>query len=431
MKIQIKYSPRSAFKPFHASQKRFSTLVCHRRAGKTVAAVNRLIRRALTTTKPNPRTAYVGPTFSQAKDIAWTYLREYTHGIPGVRLFEYDLRVDLPNGGRIKLYGAENPNRLRGLYFDDVVFDEYADIDPGVWQDVVRPTLTDRGGSACFMGTPKGLDQFYDIWIHAQQNPEEWYCLDERAFRVMKASETGLIAPEELVSAFKLMAEDRYAREYECDFTASFEGAYYAKQIQKLIASDRFKKIERDPAADVYACWDLGMDDAMAIWTFQVTHSEWRWLEYYENSGLDLDHYTTWCKKRPYPIDMHYLPHDAKVRELQTGKERVRFLEDKGLRCYVVKKHSPDDRINAVRTILPRSYFDIGTLFGLEKVRMYRTQHNSKYGVNANKPLHDKMSHAADALGTGVMGIDEDFSTVYKKSDWKKPINRSSEGSYA
>ena len=117
-KVLIPYAPRPAFAPFHERTERWACIVAHRRAGKTVAAVNDLIRGALTCERPEPRFAYVAPFTSQAKDAAWSYLKRYTAPIPGAVASVSELRVDLPNGGRIRLYGAENYDRLRGVYLE-------------------------------------------------------------------------------------------------------------------------------------------------------------------------------------------------------------------------------------------------------------------------------------------------------------------------
>jgi phage terminase large subunit-like protein len=130
--------------PFHNRHERFAVLVAHRRAGKTVACVNELIKGALTCQAKNPRFAYIAPLFKQAKDVAWEYLKEYTAVIPGREVNETELRVDLPNGGRIRLYGADNPDALRGIYLDGVILDEYADMRPSIWTEVLRPALSDR-----------------------------------------------------------------------------------------------------------------------------------------------------------------------------------------------------------------------------------------------------------------------------------------------
>jgi len=426
LKVRLSYSPRPYFKAFHESRKRFKILVCHRRAGKTVAAINETIREVLMCDKVNPRGFYVAPTFSQAKDIAWTYLKESTRDIPGMKYYESDLRADFPTGARIKLFGAENPDRMRGLYADVVVIDEFASMSPTIWTDVLRPALSDRQGRAMFLGTPKGMDAFYDLWSYAGTHPEEWYSL------MLKASETGIMSAKELLDNYNLMGESKYAREYECDFSASFEGAYYLKDIMKAEVGGRVRSVLFDPAADVYSCWDLGMADAMARWDFQVINDEWHWLYYYENTGHGLDHYINEVKSRPYKVQTHFIPHDSAARELQTGKSRQLFMEERGLQTWIVDKHKIEDGINATRMILPRSYWDKeGCKLGLNSLRMYRSEYSEKNKVLSVKPKHDWASHACDAMRTGIMGVDEFGLKVLKKSDWKKPVSRESTGSYA
>ena len=140
------YRPRPLQADLHRSLKRFNVLVAHRRFGKTVFCVNELIARAAANRLDRPRYAYVAPLFTQAKDVAWDYLKRFTAAIPDVEASETELRVDLPGGARIRLYGADNPDRLRGLYLDGVVLDEYAQIHPRLWAEVVRPALADRQG---------------------------------------------------------------------------------------------------------------------------------------------------------------------------------------------------------------------------------------------------------------------------------------------
>lgn len=425
MQIKLTYNPRPYFKQFHASDKRFKILVCHRRAGKTLAAINETIKEVLICSKPNPRGFYVAPTFSQAKDIAWTYLKEYTRSIPGMSYYESELRADFPTGARIKLFGAENPDRMRGLYADVVVVDEFASMSPTIWTDVLRPALSDRQGKAIFLGTPKGQDAFYDLWNYALKTSDEWYAL------MLRASDTGILSPKELADSFSLMGESKYAREYECDFSASFEGAYYLKDLMKAANAGRIRKVLYDPAADVHSCWDLGIADAMSRWDFQVINDEWHWLYYYENSGMDIGHYINELKSRPYKVDLHFLPHDAAARELQTGKSRQQFMEERGLRTVIVPRHSIEDGINASRMIIARSYFDEdGTREGLNSLRMYKAEYKEKLRVLSSKPVHDWASHGADSFRTGVMGIDEIALKVLKRSDWTKPVSRASIGTY-
>jgi hypothetical protein len=223
VRVAVGYNPRSYMRPFHESGMRFGVLVCHRRAGKTVAAINHLVRHILRCPLPAPRGAYIAPTFAQAKDIAWSYLKTYTATIPGVKYHESELKVTFPNGGTIRLYGSENPDRLRGLYFDCVIIDEFASMQPDIWEHVVRPGLSDRKGSCYFLGTPKGKDQFYDIWRHALKNPGEWFAL------MLKASQTGILSIAELKDNLALMDKNTYMREFECSFEVAGDQQFISK----------------------------------------------------------------------------------------------------------------------------------------------------------------------------------------------------------
>lgn len=211
--VTLPYVPRRQFMPFHDRKERFAALVCHRRAGKTVASVNDLIRGAALCDKPNPRFAYIAPLYKQAKDVAWTYLKQGV--VPllkyGASIHESELRVDLPNKGRVKLYGGDNPDSLRGVYFDGVVLDEPAQIDPTLWPEIIRPALADRQGWAVFVGTPKGRNSFYEVWRSALKQ-DSWYTL------MLRASETGLLAESELQAAREAMTEQQYNQEFECSF---------------------------------------------------------------------------------------------------------------------------------------------------------------------------------------------------------------------
>ncbi|HET9161554.1 MAG TPA: hypothetical protein VFN88_13165, partial [Caulobacteraceae bacterium] len=180
VRVRIGYRHRQAFELFHRRRARLACVVAHRRAGKTVAAVCHLIHRALKNRRPAPRYGYIAPLLVQAKDVAWGYLKRYTAKIPGVVVREGELSVELPNGARIRLYGADNPDRLRGLYFDGVVLDEFADFAPGAWTQVIRPTLSDRNGFAAFIGTPKGKNEFWRMYERSKVE-EGWYSLELKA----------------------------------------------------------------------------------------------------------------------------------------------------------------------------------------------------------------------------------------------------------
>jgi len=209
--VHTGYEPHRFQQEIHAGLKRFSVLVCHRRFGKTVLCVNALIDAAHRCGPPNLRLAYVAPTLSQAKRVAWDYLKRYALMIPGSRPLEAELRVDFENGSRISLHGADNPDSLRGLYLDGAVLDEYADFRPEAYSTVIRPALSDRRGFAIFIGTPRGHDHFFDLYQAALKNPD-WYAAR------FPVSRTGLIPGDELDSARSQMSEGQFRQEYECDF---------------------------------------------------------------------------------------------------------------------------------------------------------------------------------------------------------------------
>ena len=138
--VNLEIKPRSPFREFLQCKKRWITIVAHRRAGKTVAVVQKLILEAMTHKRKGMKTAplryaYVAPTQAQAKSIAWNYLVEFTAEIPNVEVNASELRVTLPNGAQIRLFSGENYERMRGLYFDGVVTDEDDDIPPLVDED--------------------------------------------------------------------------------------------------------------------------------------------------------------------------------------------------------------------------------------------------------------------------------------------------------
>lgn len=372
-----------------------------------------LIKRAIEHEGREPRFAYVAPTYTQAKDVAWSYLKEYTQAIPGIAKSESELSVTFPhNGARIRLYGAENYDRIRGLYLDGCIIDETGDIDPRAWPEVIRPALSDRKGWATFIGTPKGRNAFFDIHEQAKSS-EDWFSA------TLKASQTGVIDKAELDDAMRSMTPEQFAQEYECSFDAAIKGAYYAKDVEQADTENRICRVAHDRSADTFASWDLGIGDMMSIWVFQIVGKEWHWLRYYENNGHGLDHYVDYIKALPFTVHNHFLPHDAEARELQTGKSRIEFLRGRGLNCTIVPRHEVDDGISAARTRFNRFWFDAdGCKRGLDCLRMYRSEFDEKLQVLKSRPLHDWASHGADSFRYGVMGGNEKSPPA--KDDWSK-----------
>ena len=372
-----------------------------------------VIDAALRCDKVEPRFAYIAPYYAQAKDVAWGYLKRYTAPIPGVVTNESELRVDLPNGGRIRLYGADNYDRLRGIYLDGVVLDEFADMDPRAWSEVIRPALADRQGWALFIGTPKGRNAFWEVFERSRTDPE-WFSLR------LRASETGILADEELRAMRSEMSEDEYAREMETSFDAAVEGSYYARVLTDAETEKRIGNVPHDPGIEVHAAWDLGIGDSTAIWLAQFVGREVRLIDYIENNGVALDWYARELRNKPYTYAPLILPHDAQARELGTGKSRVEMLEGLGFRTRIAPKLGVEDGIEAVRRLIPRTWIDEKRCeLGLRAIRDYREKRDEKRRLGMG-PLHDWTSHAADALRYLAVAYEE---PRVKREAARKPVH--------
>jgi hypothetical protein len=402
--IVISYEPRELQLEIHDAidSHRFTVVVAHRRFGKTVSAINHLIKAAIECDKPNPRFAYIAPTYSQAKRVAWDYLLEYTRPLNATANIA-ELRVDFW-GRRVSLYGSDNPDSLRGQYFDGVVIDEVGDQNPRIWNEILRPALADRLGWACFIGTPKGANHFAELADRAKSE-EGWKYLE------YKASQTKILPESELKAAYREMGEDKYNQEFECSFNAAVEGSYYGKIINDLERDGHISDFPRDDLCRSFVAWDLGMGDSTALWVAQLAGKEVRLLDCVENHGQGLDWYVRWLKDNDYAGFSQILPHDVQVRELGTGKSRKEVLEEAGLSITVAPRLSVADGIQAVRRLLPRCWFHPRTKQGLDALRNYRREHDERRQIFYEKPLHDWSSHMSDAFRYLAIGLDEGDSS--------------------
>lgn len=217
--VETGYRPHKFQLEIHHKLRRFSVLVCHRRFGKTFLAINALIDAALRTNKEAARYGYVAPYLKQAKQVSWDYLKRFAYTVPDVTVNESELSITFPTGSMIRLYGSDNGEAMRGVYFDGVVIDEVADCRLETWPEIIRPALADRKGWCLFIGTPKGMNQFYELYERARKDMERpgshWYA------GMYRADETNLIDEKELQDARQDMSPNQYRQEFLCDFSAS------------------------------------------------------------------------------------------------------------------------------------------------------------------------------------------------------------------
>ena len=394
-RVILDYVPRGAFKNFHNRKQRWACLVAHRRAGKTVSAVNDIIRGAFMCQSPNPLFGYIAPYRSQAKSVAWDYIKRYAAPITKAAN-EADLTVELYNGSKIRLFGADNADAMRGLGFDGIYMDEYGDFKPSVWGHVIRPTLSDKQGWAVFGGTPKGKNQFWEVHQMARLNPKEWFNL------TLKASESKILPQYELDEVKKQISEDQYMQEYECSFEAAILGAFYGIEMREATEQGRVGTVEYDPSLPTYTAWDLGYRDDTAIWWYQVMHKEIHIIDYYAVSGAGIDEIAKVVMSKPYHYGKHYLPHDARAKTLAAQGKSI--IEQLGAHLgmtnmAIVPELSVQDGIQAVRQTLPRCWFDeLKCLEGIEALRQYQREYDEDKKSYRASPRHDWTSHPADAF---------------------------------
>jgi len=395
--IVIPYTRREAFLAFHATKHRWACLVAHRRAGKTVALVNRLIKKNLQVNRrhPPPQTAYIGPFLNQAKRVAWAYLQHFAAPVTGV-VNVADHSIGLINGGRIMLLGADNADSIRGIYLDDAVLDEFGDMRPSVWSSIIRPTLSDYRGSACFSGTPRGLNDFWATHQRSKRHPDEWYSA------VLRASETGILDAEELRDARSTMTEDEYQREYECSFEASHAGSYYGKEIRTAREQGRIGTFPIINEIPIHFAADIGFTDSCAWWAWQVVGTRIRVVAYYENSGQAAQHYVEWLhawRQQGHTMGEVWLPHDARASSFQTGRTTVEQFISGGINPRLTPNVDVQHGIDAARMMFASMDFnESSTHDGMAALIAYQREYNDERKVYSNKPRHDWSSHGSDAF---------------------------------
>jgi len=391
MPKKILYTPRHwALEHIHDRSERWKVIIVHRRGGKTTACINHLIRDAMQIN--GSRYAYIAPTYKQAKNIAWDILKSHCIDVQGVKFNESELRADFGNGSRITLYGADNPDSLRGVALWGVVFDEYSQQPSNIFSEIIRPALADNKGYALWIGTPKGKNDFYRLFVESH-NKKNWYGAR------LSVEDTGELDDDELEDARITMSEDEYKQEFLCSFEAHIKGSVYKQELEKARKEKRILPIHYDEQLQVVTSWDLGMSDKTSIGFFQKYSNELRLIDYYEGTGHGLKHYIDVINDKGYTYSEHILPHDVKVRELGTGRTRLETLESLGLTNLTVAKNiGIIEGINAVRSIFNRLWIHEGLEEMINALSQYRYDWDDRLGRYRVKPLHDWTSHTADML---------------------------------
>lgn len=355
-----------------------------------------MIEKASYNTRDNPRYGYFAPLYNQAKQIAWQYLKDYAAPFRP-KISESALYVELPhNGARVTLYGADNPDSFRGLYFDGIVLDEYGNMRPSVWSEVLLPTLVDRRGWAVFMGTPNGPNHFRDMYDQRRKDPG-WYVLR------LPYQETGIIPEEDIAAIRELMTDDEFKQEMECSFSASTRGAYFSKEMLAAEESGRITdSLDFDDTPLHFSC-DLGIRDDTSFWGYQERRDGYAMQLSFADNNQSIEYYVdrinAACSLHKVERGTIWVPHDARARSLQTGRTMVEQMMTFGVMPQVVDRVNLNDGIAASRLIFRDVWFhEERCSEGIRALKSYHRKYDEDKKAYSDEPEHDWASHYADAF---------------------------------
>ena len=349
---------------------------------------------------------YLCPTFTQAKAVAWPYIKEFTSAIPRVQFNESELKVTFPNGASIQLLGASEYDALRGRYADSIVLDETAQIPTSAWTTVLSPMLMDRRGRAVFIGTPQGRKNlFYKMYQYATlEHDPEW------RGTLLKWSDTNVLDELEVRRLKRSLSAAEFAQELDCSWDAALQGAYYAKELEAAGQAGRITTVPYDSGYRVQVAVDLGWSDGLACTFWQQVGSQHRCIFAKEYHMTTIPEVVADWRSLPFPIDRAILPHDARVHELGTGQTRQETFHSLGVNTTIAASMSVHEGIEQLRRVLQTCLFDHeGTRTFTEALRSYRSRYDEVKGVHSVKPLHDWSSHLADSGRYYAIGHVENY----------------------
>jgi phage terminase large subunit len=349
------------------------------------------------------------PEYEQARKAIWTAVNPHSGKRRIDEAFPPEIRdsaneqgmfIRFKNGSTWQVVGSDNYNSLVGAPPAGLVVSEWALADPAAWA-YLSPILVENGGWALFLYTSRGKNHGHSLYQSARGRPD-WHVERQSVF------DTAIFEPESLDSVKQdLIAlwgeedgEALFDQEYMCSFEAAVIGSFYGRVIARLERDKRVCAVPHDPSLPVYTGWDLGLDDSTAVWFAQIVGQEIRIIDYLEARNRALTDIARDVLSRGYTYAEHYLPHDVDTREMTTAKTRKETLETLGLRPIRAGSRLPvQDGINAARNMLPRCLFDeTKTEKGLNALRQYRADWDSKNKTPRKTPLHDWSSHGADAF---------------------------------
>jgi hypothetical protein len=365
---------------------------------------------------------YFLPELKQARDTIWDAMdndgfRFLDHIPPELRAKEpnnSDMKIELSNGSLIKLQGTDKFENRRGANPVGVIYSEYAYQNPAV-RKMINPILKANGGWEALNSTPNGKNHMFHLeqTIRSEKLNEEsvdlkhrWYLDVKTMDETFRFDGTPIFNQDDYIAELREgNTEEFLQQEYYVSYNANAQGYYYLSYINDIRDNGQIGKFPFIPDLPVTTYWDIGVGDSTAIWFMQWQEQKPVMIDFYQNFSVGIDHYASILmngQRTRYAYKRHVFPHDIINTEFGTGKSRFEVAQQLfgSEKCDIGPKLGFDDGIQAVRYILPRTYFDENenTIAGIEALENYQRQYDDTKKEFSARPIHNWASHPADAF---------------------------------
>lgn len=387
----------------------------HRRAGKDKVCGMYMFKEAA---RVPGNYFYIFPTKEMAKRAFWEQVDKN-----GMRMLDHiciplkdkisvnnqEMVLKLENGSTVRCIGLDtNPDAIRGVAAKGTVLSEFAFSDPEAFK-ILAPSIREAEGWLIINSTPNGRNHFYDFEMGIKDRAN-WYVDVRQSLYPDEEGYTGLVSEDdikEMIEAEGLTAED-IEREIGCSYDTGRSGAIYADQIEEARKNNRIGSFPHSTHSWVDTFWDLGVSDPTSIFFIETTGSKITIIDYFEDTGKDVAYYISMLKSKPYNYRTHYVPHDSKNRNLQTGKSTIDLFqevaEQAGISTDFVAVPKPLKKMDAIystRAEFSKMYFNSDSEAvrdAINKLSLYHFKWDKKKKTYIKDPVHDWTSHCADAF---------------------------------
>ena len=411
------YTPRWYQEGLFATDKSRIFLVWPRQIGKDTSCWAFMCKEAA---KIPGNYFYVFPTKEDARRSLWEKIidsgEKLLSFLPDTiitRLSNQEMIIETKTGSiisTIRVVGLDkNPDAIRGITPQGVVFSEFAFSDPDAYKNLI-PALRRKGNWLIINSTPNGQNHFYDM-REGVKGSDKWFYSEYQALWPERPNYIHIEDPEYFQTLVKegIMTWDDIEREFGCSFTTGMKGSYYADQIELAKTTKRVGTFCHDARYAVDTFWDIGKTDDTTVWFRQMSGNRIIWMDYYEMSAKSIEFYIEMLLEKGYRYRTHFLPHDASHRVNSTESHDListrELAEDYATEIrvsgdwVVLDKLPVQDGINAVRSRFSRYHFDEEKCsLGIKHLQLYHRKWDKHRKVFIKDPVHDKDSHAADAI---------------------------------